>query len=146
MEPGTQIVRDLDANESNKAKPRRKSFFTTTLNLALESGFLPRGFLLASSYPISDSQILSSLPPPSTKMRFHTIQFFAGVLAMITVVNAHIEMVYPALRGPNVSKNQTLFCGQCTLVVNSLVLVSSSINFPRWIQQRRNTRTIPSGQ
>ena len=63
-------------------------------------------------------------------MRFHTTQFLAGVLAMITVVSAHIEMVYPALRGPNVSKNQTLFCGQCVSVASSLVLVSSGINFP----------------
>ena len=49
---------------------------------------------------------------------------------MITVVNAHINMVYPALRGPNVSKNQTLFCGQYVPAMDFLVLVSSGINFP----------------
>jgi hypothetical protein len=44
-------------------------------------------------------------------MRFYTSQLLAGVLATISVVNAHVKVVYPALRGPNVSKDQILFCG-----------------------------------
>ena len=45
-------------------------------------------------------------------MRFTTTQVLAGVLATIPAVNAHVKVVYPGLRGPDVSKDQVLFCGQ----------------------------------
>ena len=46
------------------------------------------------------------------KMRFSTTQVLAGVLSTISAVNAHVKIVYPGLRGPNVSKDQVLFCGE----------------------------------
>jgi len=44
-------------------------------------------------------------------MRLYTTQVLAGILAMTSAINAHVSIVYPALRGPNVSKDQILFCG-----------------------------------
>jgi len=63
-------------------------------------------------------------------MRFYITQLLAGVLATVSVVNAHVNITYPALRGPNVSKDQILFCGQWILVTSPLVLVSSGLQFP----------------
>ncbi|KAF9651238.1 hypothetical protein BDM02DRAFT_3091692 [Thelephora ganbajun] len=44
-------------------------------------------------------------------MRFSTTQFLTGFLTTIPVVDAHVKIVYPVLRGPNVFQNQVLFCG-----------------------------------
>lgn len=70
-----------------------------------------------SCWPWLDpSPILFNTPPTFTpflqKMRFYTSQVLAAVLATISVVDAHVNVVYPALRGPDVSKDQVLFCGQ----------------------------------
>jgi hypothetical protein len=103
---------DVGAGEANKGKPKRKSFSATALKPLLNAGFLPQDFLLALSYPLSNPQTLSNLLRPlHGKMRFYTTQLLAGVLATVSVVNAHVNIVYPALRGPDVSKDQILFCG-----------------------------------
>jgi hypothetical protein len=95
----------------NKGKLRRKSFsFATALKPSLKAGFSPWAFfvgLVLSSFSLSN--FLRTL---SVKMRFSTTYVLAWVLATISTVNAHINLVYPALRGPNVAKNQILFCGQ----------------------------------
>jgi len=44
-------------------------------------------------------------------MRANTVTLWVVVLAMISAATAHVKIVYPALRGPNVSKDQVLFCG-----------------------------------
>lgn len=66
-------------------------------------------------------------------MRFYT-QLLAGVLATVSVVNAHVNITYPALRGPNVSKDQILFCGQWILITSPLVLGLIWPSLSRWIQ------------
>lgn len=43
-------------------------------------------------------------------MRLHIAQLCV-VLVAISAVTGHINLVYPALRGPNVAKNQIYFCG-----------------------------------
>lgn len=40
-----------------------------------------------------------------------TTQIWLVVLTMVSAVTAHIKILYPALRGPNVAANQIYFCG-----------------------------------
>jgi len=79
-------------------------------------------------------------------MRFSITQLLAGVLATISVVNAHVTIVYPALRGPNVSKNQILFCGQCISTMTPLLLVSSPVHFPGGYNNTGTRVPFPLGE
>jgi hypothetical protein len=63
------------------------------------------------------------------KMRAYTATLWVVVLAMISAATAHVKIVYPALRGPNVSKDQVLFCGQYLHPLASCPLSHPSIHF-----------------
>lgn len=114
-----------------QGQAKEKKFFcdgfkSSTRCWVFTVGF-PVGLVLP---PLLGSQTLSNLLRPlHEKMRFYTTQLLAGVLATISVVNAHINIVYPALRGPNISKDQILFCGRWISTMSPLVSVSSGLRF-----------------
>ena len=63
-------------------------------------------------------------------MPIHITQLCVVLLATISAVTAHIKILYPALRGPNVAQNQPLFCGEHVAAIGSLILLSPcSIRF-----------------
>ena len=99
---------------TRKTRPNEgeKVFCATALNLFPNPCFFPWAFLVGTIPPFLSSSRTRSKFHLSAKMRFSITQVLAAVLAAISAVNAHMNVVYPALRGPNVSKNQVLFCGE----------------------------------
>jgi len=53
--------------------------------------------------------------------------------AAVCVVNAHVEILFPATRGPFDEDNEPQFCGQCFL------------NGYRWFEQELNATGRPGG-
>ena len=105
-----QSHRDMEACDVNRDKLRRKSFFCHGFK------FFAQCWLLASGFTFDLYNLLIFLSstfhaPPRKKMHTYTTRLFFVVLATVSAVSAHIKIVYPALRGPNVAANQPLFCG-----------------------------------
>ena len=94
-----------------QGQTKEKKFFCDDFKSSTRCWFLTAGFPVG----LVLSQTLRLSPafcaPSTKKMRFYT-QLLAGILVTVSVVNAHVNIVYPALRGPDVSKDQILFCGQ----------------------------------
>lgn len=95
-----------------QTQTKEKKFFRDSFKSFARYRFLTAGFPVGLVLlPLSPSQTLRVFTPLPRTMRFHISQLLAGVLATVSVVNAHVKVVYPALRGPDVSKDQILFCG-----------------------------------
>ena len=127
-----QSHRDMEACDVNKDKLRRKSFSATALSSSPSAGSWRRGFAFDLYNPLI---FLSSTfhAPPRKKMHTHITRLFFVVLATVSAVSAHIKIVYPALRGPNVAANQPLFCGQSTATNLSNLCLTIIYSFYRRI-------------
>lgn len=110
-DPVSRDRQDSDASEANKDNPRRKSFFSAVTLSPLSGANLTLRFASCLIPPSAILQIFFlRLLASSKKMRAYT-QILVVVLTMISTVTAHIKILYPALRGPNVAANQVYFCG-----------------------------------